>query len=398
MGLPLPHGKLAIWLFLVTEIMFFTGLIGTYIILRNGQPSNFRPWPRPHDVHLEEWAGAVNTFVLICSSLTVVLAHMALSKGNVRGATQYIAVTLALGCVFLGIKTYEYKGKFSHGILPGRIYESLDEGNNGQRFKAHVQAQLEHIVNDPEHHGADAKAIEAWKGFLAKVNAENKRVAEFTADAEKTRDKAVAQASKDLEKAGAEKAAAATRAEYEKTEKQVADEKQKAASEIETLRKQLIASNASIEPVADSWALLQKLPNLSAKKLNLEILGSYEMKDGKPVMVDGKEVKNDRVKNGDLVEGFAVREGLLRHNEKHEILHVSNVITFGNMWASCYFAMTGFHAIHVLGGLVVFVIMLVMAWGGNFHPHHEALVEYTGLYWHFVDIVWIFLFPLLYLV
>src|SRR5438128_9501054 len=83
MGLPLPHGKLAIWLFLVTEIMFFTALIGIYIILRNGTPAVFYGtpaekiyrWPRPHEVHLVEWIGALNTFVLISSSLTVVLAH-----------------------------------------------------------------------------------------------------------------------------------------------------------------------------------------------------------------------------------------------------------------------------------------------------------------------------------
>ena len=104
MGLPLPNGKLALWLFLVTEIMFFTGLIGTYIIYRNGTPTENYPWPRPHDVHLEEWAGAVNTFVLICSSLTVVLAHYRLGKGEIKRAAQYIAVTLILGCVFLGIK------------------------------------------------------------------------------------------------------------------------------------------------------------------------------------------------------------------------------------------------------------------------------------------------------
>src|SRR5208283_1852101 len=92
MGLPLPHGKLAIWLFLVTEIMFFTGLIGTYLILRNGTPTDLNPWPRPHDVHLAEWMGAVNTFVLICSSLTVVLAHHVLAKGDVKKAAQLIAV------------------------------------------------------------------------------------------------------------------------------------------------------------------------------------------------------------------------------------------------------------------------------------------------------------------
>src|SRR5215471_5701076 len=85
MGLPLSHGKLAMWLFLVTEIMFFTGLIGVYIILRNGQPAS--QWPRPHDVHLIEWVGALNTFVLICSSLTVVLAHYALGRGNVQRAS-----------------------------------------------------------------------------------------------------------------------------------------------------------------------------------------------------------------------------------------------------------------------------------------------------------------------
>src|SRR5580704_10724474 len=51
MGLPIGNGKLAMWLFLVTEIMFFTGLIGTYIVLRNGS----RSWPTPHDVHLKEW-------------------------------------------------------------------------------------------------------------------------------------------------------------------------------------------------------------------------------------------------------------------------------------------------------------------------------------------------------
>src|SRR5271154_161697 len=92
MGLPMHNGKLAIWLFLVTEIMFFTALIGTYLLLRNGTPTDLNPWPRPHDVHLEEWAGAVNTFVLICSSLTVVLGHFALSKGDVKRATQYIGV------------------------------------------------------------------------------------------------------------------------------------------------------------------------------------------------------------------------------------------------------------------------------------------------------------------
>ena len=79
-------------------------------------------------------------------------------------------------------------------------------------------------------------------------------------------------------------------------------------------------------------------------------------------------------------------------------LHLSHSIPYGNLWASCYFAMTGFHALHVLGGLVIFVVVLIMAAVRQVRPAARGMIEVTGLYWHFVDIVWIFLFPLLYLV
>src|SRR5262245_11037146 len=156
MGLPLPNGKLAMWLFLITEIMFFTALIGTYIILRHGQPTQESPWPAPHDVHLIEWVGAFNTFVLICSSLTVVLAHLALHHGNTKRAVQYIGITLALGAVFLVVKAFEYKSKFEHGILPGRVNEKLD-GHHGQRYVLKVQKELEDIASDKSHASDAAK-------------------------------------------------------------------------------------------------------------------------------------------------------------------------------------------------------------------------------------------------
>jgi cytochrome c oxidase subunit 3 len=102
MALPLPNGKLAMWLFLVTEIMFFTAMIGTYLIIRNSIPTHpVIRWPTPDAVHLVEWIGALNTFVLILSSLTVVLAHHAAGKGDFKMATIYIGVTTVLGVVFL---------------------------------------------------------------------------------------------------------------------------------------------------------------------------------------------------------------------------------------------------------------------------------------------------------
>ena len=73
----------------------------------------------PHEVHLSEPIGAFNTFVLICSSVTIVLALEA-AKANKAGAGQGLdaADASCLGSVFLGVKVYEYNAKFSHGIYP----------------------------------------------------------------------------------------------------------------------------------------------------------------------------------------------------------------------------------------------------------------------------------------
>src|SRR5262245_1389333 len=127
-ALPIGRGKTCLWLFLSTEIMFFAGLIGTYIVLRFGAPPG--TWPQPHDVHLQEYIGAFNTFVLICSSVTIVLALEA-SKGNHAGLSKFwMVLTFVLGSVFLGVKAYEYNEKFKHGIYPTKphslIYDKAD--------------------------------------------------------------------------------------------------------------------------------------------------------------------------------------------------------------------------------------------------------------------------------
>ena len=63
-----------------------------------------------------------------------------------------------------------------------------------------------------------------------------------------------------------------------------------------------------------------------------------------------------------------------------------------------YFAMTGLHAIHVTAGIGILLVLALLAWRGKFSHGNHNTIEIAGLYWHFVDIVWVFLFPLLYLV
>jgi cytochrome c oxidase subunit III len=65
---------------------------------------------------------------------------------------------------------------------------------------------------------------------------------------------------------------------------------------------------------------------------------------------------------------------------------------------SLYFVMTGLHALHMVIGIAILAVLTWQAWRGAYGRHYYAPIELTGLYWHFVDIIWIFLFPLLYLI
>ncbi len=109
----IPSGKLGMWVFLASEVMFFTGLIGAYVVLRMGHPA----WPGSEG-HLNVWIGTVNTLILICSSTTIVLALAASGRGATGAVRGWLLATVGLGSCFLVIKGFEYAAKFSHHILP----------------------------------------------------------------------------------------------------------------------------------------------------------------------------------------------------------------------------------------------------------------------------------------
>jgi cytochrome c oxidase subunit 3 len=277
------------WLFLSTEIMFFAALLGSYVVLRFGAAV----WPKPHHVHLSEPIGAFNTFVLICSSVTVVLALEA-ARANKRSLAKiWMLTTLILGGLFLGIKAYEYSAKFSHGIYPaaprGLIYERPD-----LYYGSAVRARL-----------SDPAIIEQMKELDARPESE------LTAE-EVTGRRRLAQ-----------------------------------------VREMAMAVDQQAFDLAVIADQVMPLPNEAAG-------------------------------------GHGHGGGL---NETFSWLQLPIVIPGGNMWASTYFLLTGFHAVHVIVGLIVFSILLLYELG----PKHAGMIENAGLYWHFVDLVWIFLFPLLYL-
>jgi cytochrome c oxidase subunit III len=199
--------SLGMWIFLSTEVMFFGGLFCAYLIYRRLYFGDFSAASKSIDATL----GATNTAVLICSSLTVVLAVWAAQTALRKLLIGSLIVTMLLGMVFLGIKAKEYKDKFEEHHVPGASF-SFDH------------------VPIPGH--------------------------------------------------------------------------------------------------PDQYA-----------------------------------------------------------NPRH-----------AEIFFALYFIMTGLHALHMIIGLGLFAWLLYAAWKGRFTPEYHTPIEIGGLYWHFVDIVWIYLFPLLYLI
>jgi cytochrome c oxidase subunit III len=298
-GLPLPNSKLIIWLFLSTEIMFFAALIGVFIVVRFGAPA----WPMAHEVFLQEPVGAFNTFVLICSSVTIVLALEAARANKAGLAKGLVAVTLILGVVFLGVKAWEYSHKFEHGIYPmaprSRIYERSD---------LYYASAVRDRLSDPD----VQKQITALKGAPSTG---------------------------------------------------LTEEKREALQKLDEITAIVQDPTATEQIQKDSAAYTDMLRT----KVADVVLPPPESGQVKPT------------------------EGI---NETFPWLKLPIVIPGGNMWASTYFLLTGFHALHVLIGLIVFAIMVFFM---RLDSRRAYVIENVGLYWHFVDLVWIFLFPLIYL-
>jgi len=266
-------GKLGIWLFLLTEVLFFSGLFCAYTVYRGMHPEVF---VYAH-YFLNTKMGAINTCVLLISSLTAAWAVRNAQLAQRGLLVLNITITIACACTFMVVKFFEYEHKFNDGLLPGPAF--------------HPTEQVWELETFRHKHPEAAEYAEK----LTKLAEE--------------RD----EAKKHGAKAGSDKPEAAV---FERpTEEQ-----------LEPLLKAGV-----IGPTAED-------PTRPSKPRNAHVF-------------------------------------------------------FG-----IYFFMTGLHGIHVLGGIGVFIWLLIRAKKGHFGPKYFGPIDYAALYWHLVDLIWIYLFPLLYLI
>ncbi len=113
-GFEMYNAKLGMWVFLLSEVMFFTSLIGAYIILRFAHPDQFAGPGEVLNVPLT----AMNTFLLICSSVTMVKAFAALQHDDQKGLKLWLLATIVMGASFVGVQVYEYIHLSHIGFVP----------------------------------------------------------------------------------------------------------------------------------------------------------------------------------------------------------------------------------------------------------------------------------------
>lgn len=340
------NAKLAIWLFLASEVMLFGGLFSAYVFLRMGADDGY--WP--HGL-LNVPVGTLNTVILISSSIAVVMAWAALKMRKWGMYKVAMGVTIALGALFLAIKLgYEYPAKFDH-------------------FGAFIKKEKWADYND--YLGND---------YLAKKGLEPRP--EISGHLHEV----------EINVADADKAILDT----------VLKKRNLTVTKTEEDGKVL---SVEMHSPRDAEALAQ-VPGAITNPQETDPAKQTRKEVG--VKMLAFEVAVDEVNAEPTNPKYDKPSFFFRgHSEKIAKIHADDVENGGwgafvpkhSPFLAVYYTITGLHGLHILGGLVMFVYFFFFSEAlYRRNPEHMAnRIEVVGLYWHFVDLVWIFVFPVFYL-
>jgi cytochrome c oxidase subunit 3 len=288
-------GKLGMWLFLTTEVLLFGGLFCAYAVWRSNHPELFKYGSH----YLNTTLGAVNTAVLIVSSLTMAWGVTAAQQNKQGLLKLMLLLTLAGAATFLVIKYFEYTHKFQEGLFPGlKFYEKPPH--------AHMWVEAPDAVHDAAEGDAAAAAENAVATGPAPTGFE--------------------------------------------------------------------ISTVSVAPVVAA-----ELPPAEASTVPLAARGPQGL-----ATHTLEEPKLELVRD--------------RHEARILPLQDPQRPHYAQMFFTIYYMMTGLHGIHVVVGMIVIIWLLIKTFKGHFSSEYFTPVDLGGLYWHVVDLIWIFLFPLFYLI
>lgn len=356
-GDPTPPGKIGIWLFLASEIMFFVAILGTYVILRAGSPELFAK----HAAALSKVLAGINTLVLLFSSFTMARAVDAAQKQNHRQVTGFLALTILCAFAFLGIKAIEYSNKAYHETIVARGDDTVTVKYPGSGPLYFVMTRADGQIFNGS--GFEHRTAANWPKYAVPLKPASP--GEFTGTIP----------------AGA---AGNTVVVYAQ-----------ASAEPARSDKRLHLGDGDVTAGAGLFLYDGHVKDSGGGTLTLR---GYRMP-----MTDALDARGGfdiHLISEEDVKAGAKRAGEPSGEQEYHIeeSNIGSSIVYGpwkNIFYASYFALTGIHGLHVLAGIIPLAILLIQSFRGKLFPAHT---EYVGLYWHFVDLVWIFLFPLLYLI
>ena len=325
-------GKLGVWTFLVQEILFFSGLFCAYAVYRALHPEVFEY----ADQFLSVPHGAVNTIVLLFSSLTMAWGVRCAMLGQKVGLVICLAITLFCAALFLGVKAYEYTEKFHLQLVwagadpltespagittrpPNIVHLDAEDKVQGEAFEARLASSMNTF-----------QFVMAGTGLLALI----------------------------------------------------------AAAAIYLLQPARLGLATTFGAIAMS-AFAIAVGAMASMGIHHMVHAGHDAghSEHATAAADGHEPAAGEH------AAAATEAAAAAHSSVPE--RPPRIGTFFGI----YFAMTGVHAIHILAGMIFLTWLLARAMKGHFTPNYFGPVDYVGLYWHLVDLVWIYLFPLLYLI
>ena len=301
------YGKMMMWFFIVSDALTFTGFLVAYGFSRFKNIDSwpiadevFTHFPFLHGVDAPMYYVALMTFVLIFSSVTMVLAVDAGHHMNKAKVTFYMLLTVIGGAIFVGSQAWEWKNfiKGEYGALEtkgGQILQFMD-ADTGKRVALEAFATN---INSPRDTHLDSNGI--W--FIGESS----------------------------------------------------------------------------------------LPSYSVEEVAGGFIGNESL-----------VIKTEKIDETGHKVILSREESLLKINEAINVVEGANLIhnEYGNrLFADFFFFITGFHGFHVLSGVVINIIIFFNVIMGTYEKRgHYEMVEKVGLYWHFVDLVWVFVFTFFYLV
>ena len=284
--------KLGMWLFLATEILLFGGMFVAYGIFRVLYPELYEQ----ASLQLNTVLGALNTLVLLLSSLTMAWAIRAAQMDNRKLMLQMLSATIFLAGAFLVVKYFEYTHKFHEGIWPGVNFELDEDVESVSDLNGATELRPIFVPSHGEEGAGETHDVEAVDGDDASGM--------VTGDAP-------------------------------------------------------LSGDAGVDPD----------------------IGGEVLDGGSPV---GTEHGRTEAEYGEEPLG-GDKEAIFSNRR-------------AGIFFSIYYVMTGIHALHIIIGMIAIGFLVFYGSRGHYSSVWYTPVENVGLYWHIVDIIWIFVFPLMYLI